>query len=377
MRIAIIGNSLFAFSGGVFELNIDKIPGVKVAKMKIKIYVIIFLFFFFFIVGIVVLFVVGSVNMSSDGTHHLREEEGIIESEFQGSVQLSPEVLLYRDIVEKELKKYNMQEHVDVILAIMQVESGGRLRDIMQSSESIGLPVNTIQDPITSIQVGVQHYHNAYKRGQKNGVDTDTIIQSYNYGTGFVDYVARNGKIYSFEVAESFAKEKSGGVKVTYSNPIAVQKNGGWRYRYGNMFYVSLVKQYLLGGNEGVALDGDTFDSIMNEAKKFEGYPYTWGGVSPSTSFDCSGFTMWVYGEAGIKLPRTSYEQYNATKRINKDELKKGDLIFFKTASYNPVTHVGIYVGNNKMFDANNGGIGYSELNNYWTSKIVGYGRVK
>ena len=67
---------------------------------------------------------------------------------------------------------------------------------------------------------------------------------------------------------------------------------------------------------------------------------------------------------------------YAIQKELSKEDLKPGDLIFFKTANYNPVTHVGIYVGNNKMFDANNGGIGFSELTSYWTSRIVGYGRV-
>ena len=67
--------------------------------------------------------------------------------------------------------------------------------------------------------------------------------QSYNYGGGFLDYVAGHGKKYTFELAESFAREKSGGKKVTYTNPVAVEKNGGWRYSYGNMFYVLLVSQ--------------------------------------------------------------------------------------------------------------------------------------
>lgn len=365
-------------------MKVDKIPVVKVAKFKIKMFLLVFLLFFFFIIGVVILFMIGSINTSDeDMMFQLGEvnEEDDINSDFNGSAKLSPEVLFYKDVVEKELKKYDMEEYVDIVLGIMEVESGGKLRDIMQSSESIGLPVNTIQDPVKSIEVGVEHFYNSYQRGQKNDVDIETVIQSYNYGTGFVDYVAKNGKKYSFEVAKNFAKEQSGGAKVVYSNPIAIQKNGGWRYQYGNMFYVALVKQHLVAdvsdSDEGVALDGDSFDIIMKEAEKFDGYPYQWGGASPSTSFDCSGLMMWVYGKAGINLPRTSYEQYNATKRINKDELKKGDLIFFKTADYNPITHVGIYVGDNKMFDANNGGIGYTELENYWSSKIVGYGRVE
>jgi len=340
--------------------------GLKIKGIKLILY---------FFLGLLFLIVIGLFYEEME-----REE---IESPEYGADQLSPDVLMYEDYVTEELKKYDMEEYKDVVLAIMQVESGGRLRDVMQSSESIGLPVNTIQDPLESIQVGVKHFYNSYQRGQEHGVDIETVIQSYNYGTGFVDYVAKNGKEYSFEVAESFAKEYSGGKKVNYSNPVAIEKNGGWRYGYGNMFYVTLVKQYLVEndegskGNEGVAIAKETYEKILEESSKFKGFPYTWGGMHPSTSFDCSGFTMWVYGKAGINLPRTSYEQYKATKRIDKKDLKKGDLIFFKTADYNPVTHVGIYVGDNKMYDSNNSGIGYSDLEGYWESKIVGYGRVK
>ena len=75
--------------------------------------------------------------------------------------------------------------------------------------------------------------------------DLNVAIQSYNYGGGYVGYVAGNGKKHTFNLAENFAREKSGGKKVTYTNPIAVAKNGGWRYGYGNMFYVELVNQYL------------------------------------------------------------------------------------------------------------------------------------
>ena len=76
----------------------------------------------------------------------------------------------------------------------------------------------------------------------------NVAIQSYNYGGGYVGYVAGKGKKHTFNLAESFAREKSGGKKVTYTNPIAVAKNGGWRYGYGNMFYVELVK-----GGVGIA----------------------------------------------------------------------------------------------------------------------------
>ena len=88
-----------------------------------------------------------------------------------------------------------------------------------------------------------------------------------NYGGGYADYVAKNGKKHSFNLAENFAKNKSGGAKVTYTNPIAVSKNGGWRYNYGNMFYVELVNQYL----NIKQFSNETVQAVMNEASKYQG----------------------------------------------------------------------------------------------------------
>ena len=82
-------------------------------------------------------------------------------------------------------------------------------------------------------------------RKKRENVTSASRHLRYNYGGGYVGYVAGKGKKHTFNLAESFAREKSGGKKVTYTNPIAVAKNGGWRYGYGNMFYVELVNQYL------------------------------------------------------------------------------------------------------------------------------------
>ena len=205
--------------------------------------------------------------------------------------------------------------------------------------------------------------------------DLNSAIQSYNYGGGFLDYVAGRGKKYTFELAESFAREKSSGKKVTYTNPVAVEKNGGWRYSYGNMFYVLLVSQYLTVAQ----FDDETVQAIMEEALKYEGWTYVYGGDSPSTSFDCSGLVQWCYGKAGIALPRTAQEQYNVTQHIPLSEAKAGDLVFFHS-TYNAgtyITHVGLYVGNNRMYHAGNP-IGYADLTgSYWQQHLAGAGRIK
>ena len=205
--------------------------------------------------------------------------------------------------------------------------------------------------------------------------DLNVAIQSYNYGGGYVGYVAGKGKKYTFNLAESFAREKSGGKKVTYTNPIAVAKNGGWRYGYGNMFYVELVNQYLTVPQ----VSGELAQKVMNEALKYQGWKYVYGGSNPNTSFDCSGLTQWCYGKAGISLPRTAQAQYDATQHLPLSQAKAGDLVFFHS-TYNAgtyVTHVAIYVGNNQIYHAGDP-IGYADLSSsYWQQHLIGAGRVK
>lgn len=167
----------------------------------------------------------------------------------------------------------------------------------------------------------------------------------------------------------------TGGEKVSYPNPIAIPINGGWRYNYGNMFYVQLVTQYLVT----TEFDDDTVQAIMDEALKYEGWRYVYGGASPTTSFDCSGLTQWTYGKAGINLPRTAQQQYDVTQHIPLSEAQAGDLVFFHS-TYNAgsyITYVGIYLGNNRMFHAGDP-IGYADLTSpYWQQHLVGAGRIK
>lgn len=85
--------------------------------------------------------------------------------------------------------------------------------------------------------------------------------------------------------------------------------------------------------------------NVIAYASNFLGTPYLWGGTSPSTGFDCSGFTQYVYAHFGITIGRTTYDQINNGYEVSKDQLQAGDLVFFG-ANNNP-THMGMYVGNN------------------------------
>lgn len=262
------------------------------------------------------------------------EQDGGFSNIHYGGVNVSAEVLAHKPMVEKYAREYGIEEYVNVLLAIIQVESGGTAEDVMQSSESLGLPPNSLSTE-ESIKQGVKYFSELLASRDRLGVDLESVIQSYNYGGGFLGYVANRGNKYTFELAQSFSKEYSDGEKVSYPNPIAIPINGGWRYVYG--------------------------------------------GASPTTSFDCSGLTQWTYGKAGINLPRTAQQQYDVTQHIPLSEAQAGDLVFFHS-TYNAgsyITHVGIYLGNNRMFHAGDP-IGYADLTSpYWQQHLVGAGRIK
>ena len=120
--------------------------------------------------------------------------------------------------------------------------------------------------------------------------------------------------------------------------------------------------------------------AAMEEATKYIGWPYVWGGSSPSTSFDCSGFVCWVYTASGVhNLPRTTAQGiYNQCAIISPSEAKPGDIIFF-TGTYDspgPVSHVGIYVGDGMMLHCGSP-IQYANINSsYWQTHFYAFGRL-
>ena len=116
-------------------------------------------------------------------------------------------------------------------------------------------------------------------------------------------------------------------------------------------------------------------NELVKTAERYLGVPYRWGGESPASGFDCSGLTMVVYQLNGLKLPRTSAQQWRTGTPVRKNQLLKGDLVFFATAGGRKVSHVGIYTGDGQFLHAPRRGrnIQIASLSNsYYLSRYVG-----
>ena len=126
------------------------------------------------------------------------------------------------------------------------------------------------------------------------------------------------------------------------------------------------------------ALTDEEFAAIYKEAKKYVGTPYVWGGSTPETGFDCSGYVCWVYNQNGYNVGRTTANGlWNKSQHISEAEAKPGDLVFFEGTYDTPgKSHVGIYLGNGMMVSAGDP-IKYANIHSpYWQKYLSGFGRL-
>ena len=126
------------------------------------------------------------------------------------------------------------------------------------------------------------------------------------------------------------------------------------------------------------ALTDEEFAAIYKEAQKYVGTPYVWGGSTPETGFDCSGYVCWVYNQNGYNVGRTTANGlWNKSQHISEAEAKPGDLVFFEGTYDTPgKSHVGIYLGNGKMVSAGDP-IKYANIHSsYWEKHLAGFGRL-
>ncbi|UOQ91494.1 lysozyme family protein [Halobacillus shinanisalinarum] len=163
-----------------------------------------------------------------------------------GTAQVSAAVERYRPLFEKYAAKYGVSDYVELLLAKTMQESGGKLDDVMQASESLGLPPNTIDDPERSIKVGVQYFADML---EKAGGDVKLALQAYNFGGGFIDYVKEhNHGEYSKGIAIEFSQMKYQELKHTGMYSCITPEAAALQACYGDIGYVEAVLSYLKGG---------------------------------------------------------------------------------------------------------------------------------
>jgi len=213
-----------------------------------------------------------------------------------GSGEIPPAVRQYEEPIKKELAKYGREDQINVLLAITTQESGGTASlDIMQASESLGLPPNTISDPMTSIKVGVSYFDEVMTQAENVGVDIDTAIQAYNMGNGYISFVAENGGSHSQELAQQFSNQ--------------MKERLGWNV-YGDPNYVENVKRYMgeaVGiGNIGnyVGEHGLQNPYVHQEGKYVVTSEFSPARVNPKTGVlqPHNGIDLAPYGEENITI---------------------------------------------------------------------------
>jgi len=153
-----------------------------------------------------------------------------------------------------------------------------------------------------------------------------------------------------------YFRHESGLYKVRFGD---FPSNEAARQEAERLFSESVIKDYFIVRPEDYAASkqsmfGEDYlrDKLVATTQSFIGVEYSWGGTSRDDGFDCSGLTMAVYQLNGLNLPRSSKEQYDAGKSVARNQLKKGDLVFFVTSQRQKISHVGIYVGSEEFIHA-------------------------
>ena len=233
----------------------------------------------------------------------------------------------------------------------------------------------------------------------------DGTVTTATYDASYGNYVViEDSNGYCTKYAHMDTLSVSAGQTVTHGTTIGTTGNTGsstgrhlhieclYNGEYYNpLFYFDVGEGTLYGespgggGSPGNVIPPDSYDdatvqALMEEAARYLGYPYVWGGSSPSTSFDCSGFVCWVFTNSGVhNLSRTTAQGiYDQCTPVSAADAKAGDIIFF-TGTYNspgPVSHVGIYCGNGVMIHCGDP-IKYASINTpYWQSHFYSFGRL-
>lgn len=231
-------------------------------------------------------------------------------------------------------------------------------------------------------------HNNQYLDKQGGGTDPSTL-QTYpcngSLAQRYFIVDLGNGRYELFESGSGLAMDVDHYQTRTNGTDI-----GTWRYngqsvcleRYDSPQMKNTQPSSASGGSHSSPSTptSNNFERLIAEGEKYLDRKYVWGGSTPSTGFDCSGFVCWVYTQSGVyHLPRTTAQSiYNQCTPVSSANARPGDLVFF-TRTYktsNPVTHVGIYVGSNTMLHYVDP-IQYAKFDSdYWRSHFYGYGRL-
>ncbi|MGG4491456.1 lysozyme family protein [Metabacillus idriensis] len=148
----------------------------------------------------------------------------------------------YEPLIKQELAEYQLEDYTPLVLALMQQESRGVGGDPMQASESAGLPRNTIDDPAKSIEQGVNYFQKSLQYGKERNVDELTVIQAYNMGIGYIDFIVKNGGKHSEELAKEFSMLQVKKQPDLY-NCGGDKENFRYPYCYGDFTYSTKVQE--------------------------------------------------------------------------------------------------------------------------------------
>ena len=215
---------------------------------------------------------------------------------------------------------------------------------------------------------GTGAHHRAQAKGIKTGVKTARETAAWK-ALPALGYSVQAGAFSKIENAAGLAENlRKKGLNATYF----VADKGLYKVQFGNFMSREAARDraeslqsagviesfFIIGPGEYAAAKkvqpgpDDLRDELVETARRYIGTPYLWGGDSPETGFDCSGFALAVYQLNGLDLPRTSREQFDAGIPRDQDRLVKGDLVFFSTRRGDPVSHVGIYAGEGRFIHA-------------------------
>ena len=349
----------------------------------------------------------GTRTVSDPVTGEETEEEYEYEEEEEYEVSILRVVLTVKPLETIVAGKMDVEQ---TEIYAMYAETGGLLQQFASPLDLYWYNyISSYYGYRKNPNTGNEELHRGVDRAVPTGTTVyaahDGTVTTAAYDSYYGNYVVIEKDGYTTKYAHMDSLSVSAGQSITKGTVIGTTGNTGsstgshlhieclYNGEYYNpLFYFDVGEGTLYGespggggGAPGNAIPPDSYDdatvqALMEEAAKYLGYPYVWGGSSPSTSFDCSGFVCWVFTNSGVhNLPRTTAQGiYDQCTPVSASEAKAGDIIFF-TGTYNSagaVSHVGIYCGNGVMIHCGDP-IKYASINTpYWQSHFYSFGRL-